>query len=210
MESLAARPESDLRLRAGLSNVVITLISARSPEKLTSTLAELGPNASGHPSKSPTVLRSTSSSPMLRRWTACLLPRPPMGPAPFGMETRRPAKALFHARFWGQYWAVHTALPHLAADASVVLMSGAASARPLGAPAYAACNAALEGLARGLALNLRLSGSIACHPARQTVSFGGIVQRTCATRSMSNGEAFALYSAGNGRGTGAGCPLPAR
>ena len=34
-------------------------------------------------------------------------------------------------------------------------MSGAASARPIGAPAYAACNAALEGLARGLAVELR-------------------------------------------------------
>jgi len=33
-------------------------------------------------------------------------------------------------------------------------MSGAASVRPIGAPAYAACNSALEGLARGLALEL--------------------------------------------------------
>ena len=46
------------------------------------------------------------------------------------------------------------ALPALREDAAVVLMSGAASARPIGAPAYAACNAALEGLARGLAIEL--------------------------------------------------------
>lgn len=64
------------------------------------------------------------------------------------------SEGLFTAKFWGQYWAVHAALPHLQPDASVVLMSGAASARPLGAPAYAACNAALEGLARGLAVEL--------------------------------------------------------
>jgi NAD(P)-dependent dehydrogenase (short-subunit alcohol dehydrogenase family) len=50
---------------------------------------------------------------------------------------------------------VHTALPHLATDAAIVLMSGAASVRPLGNPAYSACNAAIEGLARALAVELR-------------------------------------------------------
>lgn len=65
------------------------------------------------------------------------------------------SEGLFNAKFWAQYWAVYEALPHLAESASVVLMSGAASARPIGAPAYAACNAALEGLARGLAVELR-------------------------------------------------------
>lgn len=61
---------------------------------------------------------------------------------------------IFQAKFWGQYWAVHTALKQLSKEASIVLMSGAASVRPIGAPAYAACNAALEGLARGLAIEL--------------------------------------------------------
>jgi NAD(P)-dependent dehydrogenase (short-subunit alcohol dehydrogenase family) len=50
---------------------------------------------------------------------------------------------------------VKTALPRLSSDASVVLMSGAASVRPAGsAPAYVAANAAIEGLARGLAVEL--------------------------------------------------------
>lgn len=65
------------------------------------------------------------------------------------------AESPFRAKFWGQYWAVHTALPHLAKDAAIVLMSGAASVRPLGNPAYSACNAAIEGLARALAVELR-------------------------------------------------------
>jgi NAD(P)-dependent dehydrogenase (short-subunit alcohol dehydrogenase family) len=72
----------------------------------------------------------------------------------FREDTQEQAEAVFQAKFWGQYWAVHAALPYLAADASVVLMSGAASVRPIGAPAYAACNAAVEGLARALALEL--------------------------------------------------------
>ncbi len=62
--------------------------------------------------------------------------------------------ALFAAKFWSQYWSVFAALPHLREDAGIVLMSGAASARPIGAPAYAACNAAVEGLTRGLAIEL--------------------------------------------------------
>ncbi len=45
------------------------------------------------------------------------------------------------------------AAPKPAVDGSVVLMSGAAGARPpVPAPAYAACNAAIEGLGRGLAV----------------------------------------------------------
>lgn len=61
----------------------------------------------------------------------------------------------FDSKFWGQYRVVKTALPRLASDAAVVLMSGAASIRPAGsAPAYVAANAAIEGLARGLAFEL--------------------------------------------------------
>ncbi|WP_063729329.1 SDR family oxidoreductase [Streptomyces sp. RTd22] len=65
------------------------------------------------------------------------------------------AASPFDSKFWGQYHAVRAAAPKLAGDGSVVLMSGAASARPAGpAPAYVACNAAIEGLGRGLAVEL--------------------------------------------------------
>jgi NAD(P)-dependent dehydrogenase (short-subunit alcohol dehydrogenase family) len=61
----------------------------------------------------------------------------------------------FDSKFWGQYRVVKTAIPLLSPDAAVVLMSGAASARPAAvAPAYSAANAAIEGLARGLAVEL--------------------------------------------------------
>lgn len=65
------------------------------------------------------------------------------------------AESPFRSKFWGQYWAVHTALPYFAQNAAIVLMSGAASVRPIGNPAYSACNAAIEGLARALAVELR-------------------------------------------------------
>ncbi|GAA2207495.1 SDR family oxidoreductase [Nonomuraea monospora] len=65
------------------------------------------------------------------------------------------AASPFTSKFWGQYHAVRLALPKLGADASIVLMAGAASVRPPGpAPAYVACNAAIEGLGRGLAVEL--------------------------------------------------------
>jgi NAD(P)-dependent dehydrogenase (short-subunit alcohol dehydrogenase family) len=67
------------------------------------------------------------------------------------------AESPFRSKFWGQYWAVKAALPKLARDGAIVLMSGAASVRPVpgfGASAYVACNAAIEGLARGLAVEL--------------------------------------------------------
>ncbi|MGU3500178.1 SDR family oxidoreductase [Mycobacterium sp. C31M] len=65
------------------------------------------------------------------------------------------AATAFDSKFWGQYRVTRAALPKLGADAAIVLMSGAAGARPAGiAPAYAAANAAIEGLARGLALEL--------------------------------------------------------
>ncbi|MGH7292119.1 MAG: SDR family NAD(P)-dependent oxidoreductase, partial [Myxococcota bacterium] len=54
----------------------------------------------------------------------------------------------FDSKFWGQYRVVKAVLDRLAPDASIVLMSGAASVRPPGpAPAYVAANAAIEGLA---------------------------------------------------------------
>jgi NAD(P)-dependent dehydrogenase (short-subunit alcohol dehydrogenase family) len=65
------------------------------------------------------------------------------------------AESPFRSKFWGQYYAVRHALPYLEQDGSIVLMSGAAGARPLGtASAYAACNSAIEGLGRALALEL--------------------------------------------------------
>lgn len=65
------------------------------------------------------------------------------------------AATAFESKFWGQYRVVKACLGVLAADASIVLMSGAASVRPPGAaPAYVAANAAVEGLGRGLAVEL--------------------------------------------------------
>lgn len=65
------------------------------------------------------------------------------------------AESPFRSKFWGQYRAVRAALPYLTKNASITLMAGAAGARPLkGAAAYAACNSAIEGRGRALAVEL--------------------------------------------------------
>ena len=85
---------------------------------------------------------------------------------PFAQATEEQARSPFEGKFWPQYWAVHAALPKLAQDASVLLMSGAASARPVkGGAAYAAANAAIEGLARGWPPSWRRAASTRSRPA---------------------------------------------
>ncbi|SFU30864.1 NAD(P)-dependent dehydrogenase, short-chain alcohol dehydrogenase family [Methylobacterium sp. 174MFSha1.1] len=65
------------------------------------------------------------------------------------------AESPFRSKFWGQYRAVRAALPYLSSSGSITLMAGAAGARPLkGGSAYAACNSAIEGLGRALAIEL--------------------------------------------------------
>jgi NAD(P)-dependent dehydrogenase (short-subunit alcohol dehydrogenase family) len=96
----------------------------------------------------------------------------------------------FTSKFWGQYRVVRAALPKLAADASIVLMSGAASSRPAGnAPAYVAANAAIEGLARGLAVELA--------PVRVNAISPGTVAGNLWDRRDAAGrdEAFAHFAA---------------
>lgn len=74
---------------------------------------------------------------------------------PMSELTVEQAASAMESKFWGQYRVVRAALPVLAPDAAIVLVSGAASVRPPGpAPAYVAANAAVEGLARGLAVEL--------------------------------------------------------
>ncbi len=63
------------------------------------------------------------------------------------------AQVGFNSKFWGQYRAAKHAMPHVRPEGSMVLVAGAWSQRPpAGAAARAAINSAIEGLARGLAV----------------------------------------------------------
>ncbi|WP_343610883.1 SDR family oxidoreductase [Novosphingobium sp.] len=130
------------------------LIGGRSPGRLAAALDRLGEGASG---RTVDVLDRGSieaffaDAPPL---SGLFTPAATYRTGAFRDGDTDTSEALFQGKFWSQYWSVFAALPQLLPQAGVVLMSGAASARPLGAAAYAACNAALEGLARGLAVEL--------------------------------------------------------
>ncbi len=79
--------------------------------------------------------------------------RPPMGT--FAQMSVADARAGFDTRFWGQWLSVREALPGMSDEGSIVLVAGAASQRPgIGEVGLAAVNAAVEGLGRGLAVEL--------------------------------------------------------
>ncbi|GGG25777.1 SDR family oxidoreductase [Paenibacillus abyssi] len=78
------------------------------------------------------------------------------------------AKEAFDSKFWGQYATVKAAIPHLDKDGSITLTSGVYGRRPpQGASTLAAINSAIEGLVRGLAVELT--------PARVNVVSPGLV-----------------------------------
>ena len=61
----------------------------------------------------------------------------------------------FEGKFWGQYRAAWYGAKSISSSGSIVFMSGAYSARPVpGASSLAAVQAGIEGLARGLAIDL--------------------------------------------------------
>lgn len=141
--------------RLCLSRGAEVVIAGRNTNRLSSACESLGPGATWHQVD---VMDSESLERLFDRQASidCLFST--AGVYVSGSMrhlTVEEAMTAFDAKFWGQYRAVKLALPRLSADASIVLMAGADSARPTAAtPAYVACNSAMEGLGRGLAIEL--------------------------------------------------------
>ena len=94
------------------------------------------------------------------------------------------AESSFIGKFWPQYYAVKYAIPFLSDSGSIVLMSGAFSQRPLkGAPAYGACNGAIESLGKALAVEIA--------PIRVNVVSPGTIRR----ENEQNENRLAAYEA---------------
>lgn len=130
------------------------VIGGRSADKLATVLKDLGPLATGATVDTEDRESLKSFFSKLTGISGLFTPGVTYKTGDFKDGDIATSEELFKSKFWGQYWAVYAALPSLEKNAAIVLMSGAASARPIGAPAYAACNSALEGLARGLAIEL--------------------------------------------------------
>lgn len=130
-------------------------IGGRSSPRLATALDRLGSRATGATVDSSDRASIELFFEPLRTIDHLFTPGASYTVAPFGTEDAKLVESPFRDKFWAQYWTLHSALPRLAPEASAVLMSGAAGARPLkGAATYAACNSAIEGLGRALALEL--------------------------------------------------------
>jgi NAD(P)-dependent dehydrogenase (short-subunit alcohol dehydrogenase family) len=128
-------------------------LGGRTPEKLAAAAAEIGATWQAVDTTGQDSLAAFFGA--LDRVDHLFTPGASYAVGPMRELSDADAASPFETKFWGQYHAVKHAAPKLAADASIVLMSGAASVRPPGAaPAYVACNAAIEGLGRGLAVEL--------------------------------------------------------
>jgi NAD(P)-dependent dehydrogenase (short-subunit alcohol dehydrogenase family) len=78
-----------------------------------------------------------------------------VAPQPLTEAPPDEARQLFEVRFWGAVTAVRHAAPRIKAGGSIVLTSGTVAVRPSAGTAIAASGAAaIEGLARGLAVEL--------------------------------------------------------
>ncbi|MDM5327770.1 SDR family oxidoreductase [Neobacillus sp. CF12] len=96
------------------------------------------------------------------------------------------ARDSFDSKFWGQYITVRAALPYLNNESSITLTSGVYGVRPpQGATTLAAINSAIEGLVRGLSIDLA--------PIRVNVVSPGIVDTPIYAR-MSDDQRQELFN----------------
>ena len=88
-----------------------------------------------------------------------VLPGSMVIPLSYPEITEENARSAFESKFWGPFWAVFDAQPHLRRGGSIVLFSGVAAERPV--PGYvvgAAIDGAIDAATRSLALELGPAG----------------------------------------------------
>ena len=84
-----------------------------------------------------------------------VLPGSTVKPVSYSDLTDDIARESFDSKFWGPFWTVFDARPHMRQGGSIVLFSGVASQRPVPGYVVGACiNGALEAATRSLALEL--------------------------------------------------------
>ena len=131
------------------------IIGSRSQEKLEQSLKKLGPGAQGFQVDNKDKASLESFFAKIEAFDYLFTPGASYSYGPIDKVTDEVAESPFQSKFWGQYYAIKHALPKLNKTGSIVLMSGAASIRPVNfSAAYAACNSAIEGLGRALAVEL--------------------------------------------------------
>ncbi|GAA1910639.1 SDR family oxidoreductase [Williamsia serinedens] len=151
--------------RSVLARGGVPVIAGRSQEKIDSALGELG-----EPARGVTVdLTDENSIASLPERAGAVdhlvLSAAALTYAPFTELSVDDARAVMDSKFWGYYRVVRAFAESLPDDGSVTLFSGVASARPdVGTVAVTTTNAAVEGLARSLAVELAPRRANAVNP----------------------------------------------
>ena len=118
---------------------------------------------------------------------------------PFAEVSTGLLHGMFEAKFWGPYKVARACLPKLADGGSITLFSGVLSRRPgVNCSGLGAVNAAVEGLARGLALELgpRLRVNC-CSPGMvRTDAYGGMAEEKREAMYQATGESLPVGRVG--------------
>jgi NAD(P)-dependent dehydrogenase (short-subunit alcohol dehydrogenase family) len=144
------------------------IIASRSTKKLTEAKAEIGANVVGYEIDFRSEEGAADFFNKVGEFDHLVVTA---GEGAMGHFSELPVatvKEAFDSKFWGQYITVKSALPYLNNKSSITLTSGVYGLRPpQGASTLAAINSAVEGLVRGLSVDLA--------PIRVNVVSPGIV-----------------------------------
>ncbi|MDI7743390.1 SDR family oxidoreductase [Lysinibacillus fusiformis] len=144
------------------------IIASRSASKLSDAKAKLGGNAEGYEIDFRSEEKVADFFKMVGKFDHLVVTA---GEGAMGHFSELPVAAVkeaFDSKFWGQYISVHAALPYLNDESSITLTSGVYGVRPpQGATTLASINSAIDGLVRGLSVDLA--------PIRVNVVSPGIV-----------------------------------
>jgi len=146
------------------------LVAGRSPERVAQALAQLGGTATGESvdARDEAALGrffgrfgrgsggAEAGATAIDHLVVTVGPgAPKQRYASFVEQPLADAHALFDNKFWAQYLCARLAAPHVARAGSITLFGGGAARKPVRAMAVlAAVQAAIEGLMRGMALDL--------------------------------------------------------
>lgn len=131
------------------------ILGSRTEEKMKAALQRLGPKAKGYQIDNRDKESIAAFFSKIEKFDHLFTPGASYGRGAIDKISDELAESPFKSKFWGQYWAVKNSIGRLSKTGSIVLMSGAASVRPIPeAAAYAACNGAIESLGKALAVEL--------------------------------------------------------
>ncbi|GMA52185.1 short chain dehydrogenase [Alicyclobacillus contaminans] len=131
------------------------IVASRSQEKVDAAKKELGQAAHGHVLDFRDEIQTKQFFENIGPFHHLVITAGDAAMGPFDALPIRDARAAFDSKFWGQYVTVNGALPFIKDSGSITLTSGVYGVRPArGAATLAAINSAIEGLARGLAVDV--------------------------------------------------------